>query len=126
MDIGTGRLGIFTAHGFHFGKIAYIFGRYTKYSSQSARLDVICWNAALAACQRATWRTHLLCGIINGGHGLMGGTLWEPSKLIIFKKKIEIDHLGNSVFLKFSMINLNLKYNNDDKKHIKNVNNNWK
>jgi hypothetical protein len=23
--------------------------------------------------------------IINGGHGLMGGTLWELSKLMIFK-----------------------------------------
>ena len=26
----------------------------------------------------------------------------------------EIDHLGNSCCLKFSMINLNLEYNNDD------------
>ena len=24
--------------------------------------------------------------IINGGHGLMGGTLWELSKLMIFIK----------------------------------------
>ena len=52
--------------------------------------------------------------IINGGHGLMGGTLWELSKLMIF-----IDHLGNGCFLKFSMINLNLKYNNDDIKSKK-------
>jgi hypothetical protein len=61
--------------------------------------------------------------IINGGHGLMGGTLWELSKLMIFKKNIEIDHLGNSCFLKFSMINLNLKYNNDDETKSKK---NWK
>ena len=25
--------------------------------------------------------------IINGGHGLMGGTLWELSKLMIFYKE---------------------------------------
>ena len=62
--------------------------------------------------------------IINGGHGLMGGTLWELSKLMIFKKnELEIDHLGNSRFLKFSMINLNLKYNNDDKKRQKQIGN---
>ena len=54
----------------------------------------------------------------------MGGTLWELSKLMIFiKNLLEIDHLGNSCFLKFSMINLNLKYNNDDKQNVKN---NWK
>ena len=34
--------------------------------------------------------------------------------------KLEIDHLGNSNFLNFSMINLNLKYNNDDLKNGKN------
>ena len=45
----------------------------------------------------------------------MGGTLWELSKLMIFMNiLLEIDHLGNSRFLKFLMINLNLKYNNDD------------
>ena len=57
--------------------------------------------------------------IINGGHGLMRGTLWElsESKLMIFSRfLLEIDRLGNSCFLKFSMINLNLKYNTDDKK----------
>ena len=54
----------------------------------------------------------------------MGGTLWELSKLMIFKKnELEIDHLGNSHFLKFSMINLNLKYNNDDKKRQKQIGN---
>jgi len=26
--------------------------------------------------------------IINGGHGLMGGTLWELSKLMIFVKNL--------------------------------------
>ena len=26
--------------------------------------------------------------IINGGHGLMGGTLWELSKLMIFIKNL--------------------------------------
>jgi len=65
---------------------------------------------------------------INGGHGLMGGTLWELSKLMIFKKiLIRNLHLVNSCFLKFSMINLNLKYNNDDEKKKKNGNKrNWK
>ena len=55
--------------------------------------------------------------IINGGHGLMGGTLWELSKLMIFiKTLIRNRSFGEYSFLKFSMINLNLKYNNDDLK----------
>ena len=63
--------------------------------------------------------------IISGGHGLMGGTLWELSKLMIFIKFLIRKSIiwGNSCFLKFSMINLNLKYNNDDKKEVKS---NWK
>ena len=62
---------------------------------------------------------------MNGGHGLMGGTLLGAIQTDDFFRfcLLEIDHLGNSCFLKFSMINLNLKYNNDDLKKSKN---NWK
>ena len=67
--------------------------------------------------------------ISKGGHGLMGGTLWELSKLMIFIKiLIRNRSFGNSCLLKFSMITLNLKYNNDDETKSKQIGNkrNWK
>ena len=46
--------------------------------------------------------------IINGGHGLMGGTLWELSKLMIFIKiLIRNRSFGESLF--FEIFNDQLK-----------------
>ena len=40
--------------------------------------------------------------IINGGHGLMGGTLWELSKLmILIKISIRNRSFGESSFFEF-------------------------
>ena len=46
--------------------------------------------------------------IINGGHGLMGGTLWELSKLMIFIK-ILIRNRSFREQLFFEMFNDQLK-----------------
>jgi len=46
--------------------------------------------------------------IINGGHGLMGGTLWELSKLMIFKK-ILIRNRSFGEWLFFEIFNDQLK-----------------
>ena len=46
--------------------------------------------------------------IINGGHGLMGGTLWELSKLMIFIKiLIRNRSFGEQLF--FEIFNDQLK-----------------
>ena len=57
--------------------------------------------------------------LLMGDMGSWGVTLWELSKLMIFIKiLIRNRSFRDSCFLKFSMINLNLKYNNDDKKKV--------